>query len=278
MWSTIAEPTAVFDAHVLARLGERTGLQTWPVVLDMWFDDPDAETVAARTGHADRVIAEHQLIVDGEPAGWLAPALRVLAAPERQIEIRTFATGSALAARRVCLARNGNDNVVAIREGTRIDVRMADVATEERVGAIVAREVEPMASPGSPAPSIEFAGLATPAAEFAERLGRCTSAAETADVLRALGASVPDAVTIAAALDNCVARSEIVAVSWSAGTSTQSSGALAVFDTDRGRIMASPSKSPDGRVWTTLSPGTGHRIMQAVGLLIETLPEGRWLP
>ncbi|AZG48440.1 ESX secretion-associated protein EspG [Gordonia insulae] len=289
MWSVTAEPATVLGVPELLRLGELVGVQTWPVVLDLWRTHDDADELNAVAAAADREIHGRGLMEGGEPSAWVAAALRVLSAPERQLEIRIVSDADADAdgdgdgdgaagdgrrapeTVRICLARNGHDHVIARREGGQIGLRHLDVAAESELGAIVAREFPP-------ADGATFGGFSAPADELAARLATCVSSNDVADALHALGATSSDAVALAAGLTSAHARSEIVAVSWTGGTSTQSSGALAIFDTDRGRIVASPSKSPDGRVWTTLSPGSGHRIGQAVGLLIETLPEGRWMP
>jgi hypothetical protein len=39
--------------------------------------------------------------------------------------------------------------------------------------------------------------------------------------------------------------------------------AVGVFYTKRGRIVAAPSASPSGQLWTTLKPGSDHAIGQA---------------
>ncbi|MCF3940275.1 ESX secretion-associated protein EspG [Gordonia tangerina] len=271
MWQISADaPAARLDLDVLRRLGEYSDVQTWPVVLDLWPTHADGDDLDAIRAAADREIAQRGLIDAGEPVAWLATALRVLRTPERQLEIRTMGTGAA-EIRRTCVARSGHDHVIARRAGEQVDLRLVSVTGESEVGSLVAREldvVEPL----------EFGGLSAPATELTERLTDCHGANDIADALHALGAVGSDAVVLASALTCCHTRSEIVAVSWSSSGSTQSCGALAIFDTDRGRVVASPSKSPDGRVWTTLSPGGAHRIAQAVGLLIETLPDGRWMP
>ncbi|MXP20568.1 ESX secretion-associated protein EspG [Gordonia sp. HNM0687] len=275
MWQVTADTTATaLDVDVLRRVGELAGVQTWPVVLDLWATAADGDEQDATHAAADREIASRGLFDAGEPVAWLGTALRVLAAPERQLEIRTMTSDTAIEAaemRRTCVARSGHEHVIARRIGRQVDLRLLTVSAESDVAALVTSDV------GAVEP-LEFAGLSVPAEELAGRLADCGGANDIADALHTLGAVGSDAVILGSALTRCHTRSEIVAVSWSNGGSTQSSGALAIFDTDRGRIVASPSKSPDGRVWTTLSPGGAHRITQAVGLLIETLPEGRWMP
>ncbi|GAC66205.1 ESX secretion-associated protein EspG [Gordonia soli] len=268
MMTRTDERTLVLDTDVLQRLGERCGVQTWPVVLGLRPRYDDAVTALAAARRADQEIATTGLLADGEPATWLATALRVLSTPERLLEVRTFSETDSW---RMCVARNGFDHAVAVRRGDTVEIGGQLVTGTADLGAIVRRRL-------GDAPVPDFVGISAPAGEIADRLARCQGPNDTADALHAVGAGPVEAGLVGAALASCRARTEIVAVSSADGISTQSSGALAVLDTDRGRIVASPSRSPDGRVWTTLSPGTGHRIAQAVGLLIETVPEGRWMP
>lgn len=253
---------SAYSLHVgeLRSLGARFGVQTWPVVLDMSFGEYGCDA------GPETALAGSDLIDHGEPAPWLATVLRVLSSPDREIEMRTFADGGTL---RICLARRGYEHVLAARSGDHIELTVPDIADHDAVAETIRRRF-PNADP------CEFTAFSAPADELVERLGECRSGTEITDALFTLGAPMSDAVTIAAALASCRARTEIVATSDEDGRFSQSSGAVAVFDTSRGRVVSSPSKSPDGRVWTTLSPGSGHRIAQAVRLLIETLPDGTW--
>ncbi|MFE0750245.1 ESX secretion-associated protein EspG [Gordonia sp. NPDC058843] len=267
------------DAAVLRRLGERFGVQTWPVVLDLGnvSENPcastETESRALADGDADVTITALDLIEHGEPTAWAATVLRVLAQPRREIEVRSYSDGSV---RRIYLARNGHDHVLAKRTDRRVDVTVVDVADVGALAAVVRAQFDAFgAEVSSP---VDFTAFSAPSDEVVDRLGRCRTGTDTTDALHALGATPADAAVVSAALASCRTRTEIVASMNEDGRFAQSSGAVAVFDTERGRIVCSPSKSPDGRVWTTFSPGTGHRIAQAVSLLIETLPDGKWMP
>ncbi|MCH5642230.1 MULTISPECIES: ESX secretion-associated protein EspG [unclassified Gordonia (in: high G+C Gram-positive bacteria)] len=265
---TTTDMTAIaLDVAVLRRLGERHGVQTWPVVLDV---DGVLEPEPARMSPADldARIVDLGLWADDEPVAWLGAAMRVLSTPDRTIEVRTFTDDGV---RRMCLARAGNHHALAVRDGTDVHLRLVDLHEADALGPLFQREL------GECAPC-SFGALSHPTDDFTDRLGSCRTGLEMTDALHALGASPTDAMMISAALASCRARTEIVAIAHDAGVLTQSSGAVAVFDTGKGRIVSSPSKSLDGRLWTTLSPGTGHRITQAIGLLIETLPDSRWFP
>ncbi|WP_280425940.1 ESX secretion-associated protein EspG [Nocardia carnea] len=77
---------------------------------------------------------------------------------------------------------------------------------------------------------------------------------------------------------SCHGSAEIVAYAHIDGVAVRAPAAIAVHDTGRGRIVAAPMVSPDRRVWSTITTGSNHRIIQAVGSLIEGLPGERWLP
>ncbi|MFT4043021.1 MAG: ESX secretion-associated protein EspG [Gordonia sp. (in: high G+C Gram-positive bacteria)] len=255
------------DVAVLRRIGYRFGVTGWPIVLDMLPTDTDID--ATMTADIDEQIVRGGLLDrEGEPQWWLATALRVLSYPDRELEIRSF-TESGVG--RALLARRGHEHVFAVRTDGHVTVRPVDISTTDDIGAIVRRHCGELGRE-----PIAFTTIAHPTVELADRLSRCHGAAAAASALHALGMPGPDAAVVARAFAETCSRTEIVAIARDAGVFTQAAGALGIFDSDRGRIVVSPSRSPDGRVWTTLSSGSGHRIAQTVGLLVETLPEGWW--
>ncbi|WLP89772.1 ESX secretion-associated protein EspG [Gordonia sp. NB41Y] len=259
---------AELGVAALRRLGERTGFPTWPVVLDLWPTDDDAELSAAADRAADRELEECGALVDDRPDHWSSTAVRVLTGPERELAVRVFGADGP---RRACLARRGHEHVLAVRTGDRIALGFPEIADAAGLGAVI------RALCGQ-APPMTFADIRVPTDEFVDRLARCGDRHDAAAVLRTIGARADDATRLAAALAAPAARTEIVAIAHGAGVVTQSCGALAVVDGERGRIVLSPSGSLDGGRWTTLTPGTGHRLAQGVRLLVETLPDGRWFP
>ncbi|MGV9827060.1 ESX secretion-associated protein EspG [Gordonia sp. NPDC003429] len=259
---------ARLNVATLRHAGRRAGVTTWPVVLDVTPGDTDVESADGSAVLAEQELARLGLVdVDGEPPQWLATALWVLARPDRELEIRTFTAAGTM---RAVLARRGHHHVFAEREGDAVALRPVDVPDTAEIGAIVRRHCATTTA------ATTFTTLAQPTAELADRLGRCRGADDIASVLHALGMSAADAASVGRALSHTVRRTEIVAVSREGATLSQAPGAVGIFDSDRGCVVASPSRAPDGRVWTTLSPGTGHRIEQATGLLVGTLPEGWW--
>ncbi|MDL9936715.1 ESX secretion-associated protein EspG [Gordonia sp. ABSL1-1] len=264
---TAPDAPRTLDVAVLRRLGQQLDVQTWPVVLDVEgiVVPPDTST-ADSAAAADVLIARSGMIADDEPSSWTRTVVDVLSRPDRELELRTYNDAGVV---RQCVARRGGVHVLASRVADTIDIRIVDVADTGALAAVVcSRFVDQKPCP--------VRGFSYPSAALIDRLGRCAAGVETTDALYAMGASAADATLISAALRGCRARTEIVAVAHDDGSLTQSSGAVAIFDTDRGRLIAGPGKALDGQVWTTLSPGSGHRIGQAVALLVETLPDGRW--
>jgi hypothetical protein len=82
---------------------------------------------------------------------------------------------------------------------------------------------------------------------------------------------------LGAALAARLAFAEIVyyALDRNEGRITRGPAAVGVFYTKRGRIVAAPSASPSGQLWTTLKAGSDHAITQAIGQLVE-LSGDRW--
>jgi hypothetical protein len=95
--------------------------------------------------------------------------------------------------------------------------------------------------------------------------------------VRALGADPAAAMALGSALASRVAFAEIVyyTLDVDADRISRFPAAVGVFYTKRGRIVAAPSASPSGQLWTTLKPGSDHAIKQAVGQLVE-LSTDRW--
>lgn len=266
------------EIAVLRRLGQRCGVTTWPVVLDLWTpaaDGAHSETGADTRGLADhddatldRAITEAGLVDSSGPTLWADLVLGVLAHPDRELEIRGFATDSTV---RACVARRGHDHVLAVRRGDHLDLALLDVRDTNALAGVVRATC-------GPHDALDFTETSVPTRELAERFGHCADTAGVVAALRAWGATAADAIRVADALLSCDVRWEIVATSRAGGAFTQTSGAIGIIDSRAGRILMGLSRSPDDRLWTTITPGTGHRIGAAVDRLIDTLPGRRWFP
>ncbi|MFF0491330.1 ESX secretion-associated protein EspG [Nocardia sp. NPDC003482] len=260
----------------LFAVAQRLGVQTLPLVLAVApahesFDDWTAAQERAVTTLTDTGVFDSY----GEVESDLALALHALTQPERELVARIFLAGndSGEPARvvRVCVVRRGEQHAFAVRTG---DSFAIEPVWADGSGAALARPI--LTALGACAPA-EVANFSAPADELSERLDAAATASDYADTFYALGVPDRDATVLGSAFASCHAFAEIVAYAHDDGIATGSSGAVAVYDTDRGRIVAAPGLAPDQRIWSTVTPGTDHRIAQAISALIEMLPGGRWL-
>ncbi|WP_246007804.1 ESX secretion-associated protein EspG [Gordonia oryzae] len=273
------------EIAALRRLGQRCGVTTWPVVLDLWTPAADGalgETDGAlgearadardRADHddatLDRAITEAGLSDSSGPTLWAELVVGVLAHPDRELEIRGFAAESTV---RACVARRGHDHVLAVRRGDHIDLALIPVPDINALAGAVRATC-------GPHDALDFAETSVPTRELTERFGHCADTLDVGAALRAWGAADAHAIRVADALLSCDVRWEIVATTRADGVLTQTSGAIGIIDSRAGRILMGLSRSPDDRLWTTITPGTGHRIGAAVDRLIDTLPGRRWFP
>ncbi|MFD6160186.1 ESX secretion-associated protein EspG [Nocardia sp. NPDC060256] len=254
----------------LLAVADRLGVQTLPLVLsvgpqqDSFEEWQQAQEQAVATLIGDGLIDAH-----GEVATELAETLFTLALPEHELVARIYTEDGS---RRVCVVRRGDAHAVAVRSGDDFEVRQ--VWTDGSAADLV----RPLLAAMDPCPPADIPQFSVPAAELAERLNAAATSSELTDALYALGATERDATKLGLAFGATHAYAEIVACAHEDGVTTRASGAVAVYDTARGRIVVAPTVSPDQQVWSTVTPGSDHRVAQAVATLIEGLPGGRWLP
>lgn len=275
MWATPVACEPDLSQDQIDYLAHLLDLQTWPAVLAVGPRHECAdERERAWAVAASELNAAGWLTDDPDPAVGvvvaeaLAQALAILSHPDVLLEIRCHSDTST---RRTCIARRGDHHVLASRTDSGLLFRDIAIGADAEVGQLVARLLDP-------ADAAQVASVSVTADDLRRRLDGANTAAQYADALHAMGVAAADAAAYAVAFDTCCGHTEIVAIECAAGRMRRSAGAVAVYDTSRGRIVAGPSMSPDGQIWSTLSPGTGHRISQAVTLLMETLPARRWLP
>ena len=259
----------VLDAARLPGLRAELGVQTWPAVLD-------------ESGLTGTAPAGWDARTDDLP-DWLVEGLRILGHPLCHIEIRTVDDASGCIRRTCVAARPGRVVEATIGEqgegGPVIGFRDRGTPADfSRDGpAMLAAAVRGVFGA---ADVPQFVSVTAPRDHILDILRQTTglggaAVRETAaDGLRRLGVDAPDA-RAAAAFATAPRRSEVVAYAAEGALLYRSPGAIGVFEAAGGRIVASAAGAADGRMWTTLSPGTGHRIEQAVALLLE--PLGRLL-
>ncbi|MEU1980939.1 ESX secretion-associated protein EspG [Nocardia sp. NPDC019395] len=246
------------------------GVQTLPLVLGV---GPQQDSVADWTAAQDEALAALRGVglVDSydEVEPDLAAALYILSNPDRELVSRVY---TAEGARRVCLARRGAGHAVATRIGDTFDIRTTWADDDP---AALTRPLLTVLGAGEPAPITSFSA---PSTDVRERLDAAAGADGYAQVLYELGIEERTAIEFGLAIATCSTHAEIVAYAHGDGIQQRSAGAVAVYDTDRGRIVASPGVSPDSSVWSTFAPGTDHRLAEAVSALVGSLPGGGWMP
>jgi hypothetical protein len=261
----------------LFAVAERLGVQTLPLVLSVApHHDSHDEWLAAQEQAVAELTASGVFDSYGEVTSELALALYTVAQPDRELVARIFRTatdpGEPADIVRVCLARRGEQHALAVRTGDSFDVQSV---WADGSGESLARPL--LSALGACAPA-EVVNVSALSEDLSERLNAATTAADYADAFYALGVADRDATVLGLAFESCHSYAEIVAYVHDDGITTRSPGALAVYDTGRGRIVVTPGLAPDQRSWSTVNPGTDLRIAQAISALIEMLPGGRWLP
>ncbi|MBY8855213.1 ESX secretion-associated protein EspG [Nocardia sp. CA2R105] len=265
----------------LFAVAERLGVQTLPLVLAVAphhdsYADWQAAQQEAVAGLTDAGVFDSY----GEVSSDLAQAFFVLAQPERELVARIYRVppnhaGDASAAPadvvRVCLARRGEDHAIAVRTGDDFELQ---TFWSDGSGDSLARPL--FGALGACAPA-QIPDFNVPSEDLSERLSEASTAIEYSDACYALGVPDREATILGLAFESCYAYAEIVAYTHEDGIATRTPGAVAVYDTGRGRIIAIPALAPDQQSWSTVTPGTDHRIAQAISALIQLLPGERWL-
>ncbi|MBF6179638.1 ESX secretion-associated protein EspG [Nocardia otitidiscaviarum] len=260
--------TTLTNDGVIALAGH-LGVQTLPLVLSV---GPQQES------HRDWALAQERAraelisgrVIDGrgdvEPD--TAEAMFVLAQPERELAMRVFSEDGQT---RVCVARRGDGQAVAVRRGDSLEIRTlwSDGSAES-----LARPIIDALGGCLPA---EVANFSAPSAELLERFDAATTSEDYAGAVYSYGLEETEATAYGLALASCKAYAEVVAYAYADGVTDRVPGAVVVYDTARGRIVAAPGTALDQQLWSTLTPGTDHRVAQAISGLVDRLPGGRWL-
>ncbi|MFE7796279.1 ESX secretion-associated protein EspG [Nocardia sp. NPDC057440] len=254
----------------LLAVADRLGVQTLPLVLSVApQQDSFDEWTAAQQRAVTALVGAGVIDSDGAVDPDLAAALRTLAQPDVELVARIFTGADST---RICLARRAEQHALAVRAGDSFDI---GPVWADGSGAALLRPLLAALGPGKPADVVSFSA---PSSELSERLAAAQASADFTDAVYALGVADRDAVAYGMAFASCHSFAEIVAYAHLDGQTTRPPGAVAVYDTGRGRMVAAPGIAADQQVWSTVTPGTDHRIAQAISALIESLPGGRWLP
>ncbi|MBJ7291452.1 ESX secretion-associated protein EspG [Williamsia sp.] len=269
MWTVDAPMRLRIGRDAAILLGDMLAIGEWPAALEIVPAHDSVEAWAAASVHARAELAGADVVVDGAVREDIASAIVTACTPEVVLGVRAV---DAVGIRRTMLCRNGFAHVLLVHDSAGVTIETLGTPDIDGVATILADrmpDASPIALEGS---------FSAPTDELCAAIGGHHDAVEVADALVRLGAASSAAATIADVLVGCTRHLEIVATARVDGRPQQTAGSVAVYDSPRGRLVAAPSVAPDQRAWTTLSAGSGHRVRQAIGLLIETLPSRRWMP
>jgi hypothetical protein len=246
----------------LRTAASRAGVDGLPTVLKVRSRHTTIDRREAAFGRAARELLSRRLIIDGAVHPELVEVLQTLHRPDRELAMRLVTPDGEA---RISVVRRGTLSVSARRTGEDIRLRIIGhtVDLHDAVSALLAEM--PAARPA------DVAAVGAPLQEFSEMLSGTHDQLCLADRIRALGAERHAAMLLGSALASRRAFAEIVYCPLVEGEDRIMRGpaAVAVFYTGRGRIVAAPSVSPTGQLWTTLKPGSDRVIRQAISQLID---------
>ncbi|WP_193047690.1 ESX secretion-associated protein EspG [Mycolicibacterium baixiangningiae] len=257
-----------FTADELAALTLRTSGPGSPTVLGLRPRHATVDVRDAALSHAAHTLTQRGVIVDGVVDPEIVTTLHALQRPDRELVMR-LVTPAGIA--RSSVARRGPLCVMARRVGDQLDVRILGVNIALSDAAATLLGDMPSADPAAIDP------VGAPLPDMTEALSESHDPVVLADRIRALGVQQRAAALLGAALGSRQAFAEIVYSALVDGEDliARVPAAVAVLFTARGRIIAVPSISPSGQLWSTLKPGSDQVFGQAMSQLVELSTE-RW--
>jgi ESX secretion-associated protein EspG len=261
-------PRFVLTDDELQVVASRVGVQALPVVLGLRPRHSTQTALIEAADHATRTLTDRGLIHDGEARPELAALLRALQRPDRELAMR-LVTPDGIAG--VAVVRQGTHCISAMRVGN--EITFDAIEGEASLSAAARALLRHLPA----APTAEIGPVGAPLDAASEALSGTHDATVLSDRIRALGAEPRTAMLLGSALASRLAFAEIVyyTLDGDADLIARRPAAVGVFYTKRGRIVAAPSASPNGQMWTTLKAGSDHAIKQAIGQLVE-LSTNRW--
>ena len=197
--------------------------------------------------------------------------LEALDHPDRELSGRIKREEAML---RMALVRRGGVHALAIRYGDEVVIQSFEYDAEKSSGQLAKPALVVLGEGVVP----DFNRVSAPTQSIVEAMPRSVELDTVFSSLLRVGASQKDAKVLATIMANVEVQSEFVVYERGEGTRARSKGAVSIFDSPKGRFVSSPSKASDGEIWSTLSPGSDHRISQAFASLIELLPSEKWWP
>ncbi|MDG4663180.1 ESX secretion-associated protein EspG [Mycobacterium sp. 236(2023)] len=219
-----------------------------------------------QTGRLTRAgVISADRVVEPGVAQWIRRVCR----PTQWLELRFVGTGGAMM--RGIIARDGAGTVVALRSGGLVTFTEMDIDHPQALVPAVTIGL----SGRAPARFEEFSLPARVGAKADEQI---RNGAAISDLLDYLGVPASARPVVVAAFEQNRTYVEIVAVQHRDGHRVSTDVGVSVVDTERGRVLVSPSKAFDGEWISTFTPGHPLAIAAAVERLTAALPDGPWFP
>ncbi|SUA72799.1 ESX-1 secretion-associated protein EspG1 [Nocardia otitidiscaviarum] len=268
-----SDPVAVdlnVDAALL--LQQLVGIDSYPVVLALM---PNIYRVEDR----DRVhaVVREQLVEAGVLVGdrvhpQVAHWLECLYRPDVELAARIIDTGAdevPAGVLRMSLVRRDDVHVLALRYDDHVVIQ--PVFNETRDLRAVAGAL--LAALG-PCPALEFEPVTAEPEEFVG--APSDGAAEWKQRFLELGAVPHTAGVLSRVFEEVLRRAEVVVLEHHDGGTAEAGVCMSVFDTESGRVVATPGVGYDGQQWATFAPGDDATVAAGVAALVEMLPSRSW--
>lgn len=254
--------TAAISLDAIDFLSRQFLIETWPTVLNfIQRHESESHLRAAEQRGAEELVALGLLDKYGDVDESLMYALNILMQPELELALRFYGNTR----KRICLAGKAGKYVFAQREEDTILIANPTIRSHADLAEYLAGIFAESST------VIDFNGIRCLTNILSERLDKCSDLGDYLSVLLGFGASEKDARVAATVLSRCATQIEMVAYVNSVARKRISPAAVAIFDSDYGRVVASPMVSHSGQVWTTISPGTRHRIERSIIGLLDSI-------
>jgi hypothetical protein len=266
MTTVLAESMRLTDDQ-LRVAASRAGVDDLPTVLAAPPRHATVDRRDAAFAQATGELVSRHLIVDGAVHPEFVSVLQTLQRPDRELAMRLVTPeGTA----RISVARRGRCCVLARRVNHDITLRTVGPSSGLRQATSALLAELPVTR------TADIQPVGAPLRDMAESLSGTHDPVDLADRIRALGAEPHAAMLLGTALASRRAFAEIVyyALTDDEDRISRRPAAVAVFYTKRGRLVAAPSVSAAGQLWTTCKPGSDHAVMQAIGRLVELSDDG----
>lgn len=250
--------------HELRLCGDLLGVENFPVVLGRGPQSPDLQSWTAALEAARSALSRRGLVDEaGRVADGLEDLLEVLGHPVREIAARRMGDDGV---RRLCLASGRRASRVYAARGPGADAAVAlGLGVSELAGLRLFLGEHP---------ALALAPANARLRELQEGLAGAEGFADCAHALVRAGIGVTSADLIADVLTTATAHTEIVTIIHSLGKTSATPAAMVVYDAPAGRVVATPHRAPDGRVWVTFTPGSWDRVLRGLRSLDELAAAG----